>query len=227
MRWLRGIAIVVALAVVGGVLGWYVVIPNWRPPLQPGEQYGLDVSHHQGPIDWPAVADDGISFSYIKASEGGDWTDDMFETNWAQARAAGVRTGAYHFFTLCTDGSKQARQFLRVAPPDPEALPPALDLEFGGNCSARPSRDDLHREVDEFIEIVEQAWNKPVVLYVWHDFELAYGVRQTYGRPLWTRSYPHRPRGEWSVWQLHGYADVHGVTGGVDLNVARMDDLAP
>ena len=225
MRWSRRLAVVAALVVAAGALSWYVVIPNWRPPLQAGEQYGLDVSRHQGEIDWPAVAGDGISFAYIKASEGGDWTDEKFATNWAEAQAAGIRTGAYHFFTLCRDGDDQARQFLRVAPPDPDALPPALDLEFGGNCRERPPNDELHGEVEEFIEIVEDAWSKPVVLYVWHDFERKYEVRETYGRPLWIRSYPQRPRSEWSVWQLHGYANVEGVDGGVDLNVARIEDI--
>jgi lysozyme len=223
---LRTVAAITLVGVAAAAAaGWYLWLPNWRPPLLDGEAYGVDVSHHQGEIDWSAVAADGISFAYIKASEGEDFTDDRFAENWAQARDAGVEVGAYHYFTLCTEGAAQARHFLRVAPPDAAALPPALDLEFGGNCSARPTTADLRREVDAFLRIVEDAWGREVVLYVFHSFERAHQVRATYDRPLWTPSYPRRPRDDWSVWQLHGFARVNGVQGPVDLDVARLTDL--
>lgn len=222
----RFVGLVLVLAVAGAVTFRYVFVPNWRPPLLSGERYGVDISHHQGPIDWPAVAGDGISFAYIKASEGGDFTDDRFAQNWEQARAAGLRTGAYHFFTLCTDGAKQARHFLSVAKPDPDALAPAVDLEFGGNCSERPSRKALHRELDEFLSVVEQAWGREALLYVFHSFEVAHRIRATYDdRPLWIPSYPRRPQGSWAIWQLHGFANVEGITGGVDLDVGRLDEV--
>lgn len=110
-------------------------------------------------------------------------------------------------------------------PPAPDALPPAIDLEFGGNCSGRPSRATLHREVDEFLQIIEAAWDRPAVLYVFHSFEQRYGIREANDRPLWIPSYPRRPRGDWAVWQLHGFARVEGVTGGVDLDVGRLGEL--
>jgi lysozyme len=75
---------------------------------------GIDISHHQGRIDWQAVAADDVAFAYIKASEGGDYIDPAFADNRRRARAAGVKTGAYHFFTLCRNGSDQARHFLTV-----------------------------------------------------------------------------------------------------------------
>lgn len=225
VKWLRVLAITVVVLVAAAAAGWFLWIPNWRPPLQEGEQYGVDISHHQGEVDWQAVAADGIAFTYLKASEGRDFTDERFAENWDEARSAGLQTGAYHYFTLCSDGGDQARHFLRVAAPDPQALPPAVDLEFGGNCSRRPPGDALHAEVAEFIRIVEQAWGRPLVLYVFHSFERAYQVRETYDRPLWIPSYPRRPRGPWAVWQLHGFASVAGVSGGVDLDVGRLSAL--
>lgn len=64
---LAGFLVLVALAPVLATLAW----PHYRPPLRDGETYGLDVSSHQGTIDWPAVSRDGISAAYVKASEGG------------------------------------------------------------------------------------------------------------------------------------------------------------
>src|SRR5919106_2541264 len=71
-------------------LWWFVWVPNWRPPLEQGERYGIDVSAHQDIIDWRRVAADGITFAYIKATEGGDFTDDRFEENWRGAQDTGL-----------------------------------------------------------------------------------------------------------------------------------------
>src|SRR3712207_3808633 len=130
-----GAILLVPLAVAGW---WFVWVRNWRPPLRPGERYGIDVSAHQETIDWPAVAADNIGFAYIKATEGGDFVDRRFASNWREADRAGLDRGAYHFFTLCTDAVAQAANFLRIAPPQPGALAPAVDLELVGNCRRRP-----------------------------------------------------------------------------------------
>lgn len=51
---------------------------------------GIDVSHHQGDIDWQRVAADDVAFAIIKATEGGDHIDDAFATNLSEARAAAL-----------------------------------------------------------------------------------------------------------------------------------------
>jgi hypothetical protein len=53
---------------------WFLWLPNWRPPLREGERYGIDVSAHQGTIDWERVARDGIMFAYVKP-EGCTYSD--------------------------------------------------------------------------------------------------------------------------------------------------------
>jgi lysozyme len=58
---------------------------------------GVDVSHHQGAIDWPAVAASGWAFAVIKATEGTGYVDPALAANRAGARAAGLVTGLYHF----------------------------------------------------------------------------------------------------------------------------------
>jgi lysozyme len=217
--------LVVAFAIVGLVAGiwWFVWVPNWRPPLGEGERYGVDVSAHQDEVDWRKVAGDDIGFAYIKATEGGDFVDRRFEVNWRDSAAAGLDRGAYHFFTLCAPAAAQARNFLSVAAPDPSALPPAIDLELAGNCRSRPNRTDVDRELGTFISIVEEAWGRKVLLYVGDEWEPLYPVRRQLGRPLWHRRFLFRPDvPNWMIWQLHGYARVSGIEGGVDLNVMRV-----
>ena len=217
---------IIVLVVAVGAAAVFAWLSWWRPSLHSDEVYGIDVSHHQGRIDWARVAADDIKFAYIKASEGGDFTDSQFALNWQNSERAGVPRGAYHFFTLCRPGEVQARHFLRVAPPDPAALPPALDLEFGGNCARRPSVAVIRQEVRAFLDIVEKAWRRPVLLYVLDSFDRRYRISATFERPLWRRSLSRPADSDWTVWQLHGFARVGGITGRVDLNVAKARELS-
>jgi lysozyme len=215
-------AAAVLAAVVALAGGWFVWLPNHRPDLQAGERYGVDVSSHQGAIDWPRVAGDGIEFAYVKASEGGDFVDQRFRENWRGAAAAGIDRGAYHFFTLCRSGAEQAENFLRTVPSDPEALPPAVDLELAGNCSQRPDPAFVRHELDSFLDRVERETGRTAVLYVGDDFEGLYPVRDELDRPLWHRRLLVRPTSKgWWIWQVQAHASVDGIQGDVDLNVMR------
>jgi lysozyme len=209
-------------------LVWFVWLPRYRPALVAGEAYGIDVSHHQGEIDWDEVASDGISFVYIKATEGGDLVDDRSEENWVGAGEAGLARGAYHFFTLCRPGTDQADNFPdQLPPPDAVALPPAVDLELTGNCSERPARAQVLAELRAFLEIVEAETGRDTVLYLRQDFDEIYRVDESFDRPLWTFRYLRRPsRDDWTIWQVGGYAYVDGIDGRVDLNVMRQTGAA-
>jgi lysozyme len=108
---------------------------------------GIDVSHHNGVIDWPGAAALGVTFAFAKATEGGDpshssYTDETFATNWQAMLDAGVIRGAYHFIGLPLaatprsqwndDLHRQIDHFLEtVGPLAPGDLPPVLDLENG------------------------------------------------------------------------------------------------
>jgi lysozyme len=202
-------------------IAWFVVLPHYRPSLHRGERLGIDVSAHQGRIDWNRAADDGITFAYIKATEGGDFVDDRFVENWSASTAAGVERGAYHFFTFCRPGVEQADNFLRTVPHDLGALAPAVDLELKGNCQARPDPDSVYRELNAFLARVEASMGKTTVLYVGDDFESHYPVRGNYNRPLWLLNFLRRPDENWTIWQVDGFAHVDGISGDVDLDVMR------
>lgn len=218
--WTFVTAALVVLATLAAVT-WYVALPHYRPPLRPGEDYGIDVSRHQGAIEWSEVRSDDISFAYIKATEGGDLVDVRFSQNWRNAREAGLQRGAYHFFTLCRPGAEQARNFLSTAPPEPHALPPAVDLELGGNCSDRPAPRDLLDQLQVFLRAVEQAWGQQVIIYTNDEFDERYPVRAL-GRKLWEPQHYRRPPGSrWTLWQVTNRAAVDGINGLVDLDIRR------
>ena len=63
-------------------------------------EFGIDVSHHSGCIDWDRVLGDavGVDFVLVKGSEGGTWKDPEFSHNFESSRARRFRTGYYHHF---------------------------------------------------------------------------------------------------------------------------------
>lgn len=220
------LVLIAALATLVAYEGWR----RWRPSEARYPIQGVDVSHHQGVIDWRALKSEGVDFAYIKATEGGDHRDRQFARNWRESAAAGVQRGAYHFFTLCRRGADQARNLLAALPQDPRALPVAIDLEFLGNCRRQLSRAELHRELAAFIGPVEARTGKPVLLYLTEEFDEAYQVSRGLDRPLWLRSLLRQPRfgaQPWTVWQVHSYRRARGVDGPIDWNVARPAFLTP
>lgn len=189
---------------------------------------GVDVSRHQGDIDWKRLAGTDIRFAYIKASEGGDHVDSNFATNWRLAGAAGLKRGAYHFFTLCKSGLEQARNFLSVAPERGE-LPPAVDLEHMNGCRLRSDEiKDVPREIDAYLDAVEGQLGQRPVLYVTREFHDAH-LRGVRGEKFWVRSlfrWPQFRRRDWVFWQHHNGARRAGVSGPVDLDTFRGDARA-
>ncbi len=185
---------------------------------------GVDVSHHQGSIDWGALAASGISFAFMKASEGRDHRDQRFRENWLNAGRAGIARGAYHYFTFCSSGAAQAENFLDAAPPLSESLPPVADVEFAGNCTQRPSTETVRQELAVFLRRLERAYGRKPMLYV---------TRETYRRivsggfrdyPIWIRNVLWKPwlwGRAWTFWQYTDRGTVAGVSGAVDLNVFR------
>mgnify|MGYP001154164207 CR=1 FL=1 len=108
--------------------------------------HGTDVAKYQTNIDWAAAKASGISFAFVKATEGGDRYDENFERHWAGTRAAGIPRGAYHFFYFCRPASEQAQWFIDHVPRERGAMPPVLDMEWNPQsptCKTRPPADTV------------------------------------------------------------------------------------
>lgn len=187
---------------------------------------GIDVSHHQGAIDWQRIAAQNIRFVYLKASEGGDRSDPAFAANRTGAHRAGLAVGAYHYFTLCAPGTAQARNFLAAVPAsDRLDLPPAIDLEYVGNCALRPGAGKLARELKVFIAAIGTRYRAPPVIYSTQRFFDDYldadpafrayplWVRNLYGESAWSRGRSVMFR------QFASHARLDGVRGAVDLDL--------
>src|SRR5829696_2837114 len=94
----------------------------------------IDVSHHNGAIDWPAVAGAGIALAFIKATQGTRFVDPKFRRNRCDAERAGVLVVPYHFLDTA-DPEAQAGHFLAVTGLG-DGQPGMLDWETEAPASA-------------------------------------------------------------------------------------------
>ncbi len=186
---------------------------------------GIDVSRHQNDIDWHSVAASGITFAWIKATEGGDFLDVQFRRNWQLAAAAGVRRGAYHFVTWCRPAQDQAAWFVANVAADPEALPPVLDVEWNPqsrSCARHAPKAEALATMTIILEAMEKAYGKAPVIYAPADFFEEVMGADLARYPLWARSLDGAFTGyagrSWRVRQHSETGAVPGIAGNVDLD---------
>jgi len=182
---------------------------------------GLDVSHWQGTMDWNTAAAAGVTFAFIKATEGTGYTDPQFSANWTNAGAAGIQRGVYHYFKNAQDPIAQANHFLDVASSGGE-LGYAVDCE---DESAPLTPENLKM----FLDRMETLTGKKCIIYTraswWNKYigSQTWTANYTLWVAHWNVSEPTLPTG----WTTYGYwqysASGDGATYGaqsetIDLN---------
>lgn len=187
--------------------------------------HGIDAARYQGMIDWSTARNAGVSFAWLKATEGGDHIDPGFSANAPQARAAGVPVGAYHFYYFCRTPEEQAKWFMQNVPHVPGDLPPVLDIEWNhqSSCKRQPDPQTVRSEMARFVNILNKHYGTLPVIYTTPDFYADNDLGQMRGAEFWLRTVAAHPSerypGEdWSFWQYTGTGVVPGVGGNVDIN---------
>lgn len=221
------LALVAAAAILGGLTllaASGIVWPN-RVFAARYEVRGADVSHHQGLIDWAALAQDDVDFVYIKSTEGSTHVDEAFQDNWDGARSQGLVTGAYHFFSFDSSGAAQARNVIRTVPMAPGMLPPVVDVEaYGRYHDELPDAHSAQPILDDLLARLENHFGRPAIIYTTTSVYEAL-IRDNYpDNPIWIRSVltpaPSLADGrEWTFWQYSNRDHRSGIATYVDMNV--------
>jgi lysozyme len=190
---------------------------------------GFDVSRHQGQIDWTKIDPKRYQFVFIKASEGGDYHDPNFARNWRQARAQGLKVGAYHFFRNCKTGAEQAANFIAQVPKHSDSLAPVIDLEFQWNCP-EVSAEQLQQQIAIMAESLAQHYGQSPLFYTTPNYYRSYihGALQRY--PVWIQDMSRQAIGRdaqpWLFWQYSAQGRIPGIQTAVDLNLFAGDRRA-
>ncbi|HEX3429107.1 MAG TPA: glycoside hydrolase family 25 protein [Candidatus Limnocylindrales bacterium] len=200
---------------------------------------GIDVSHWQGTINWSMVAGAGKAFAIIKATESTDYTDPMYATNHAGAKAAGLWTGAYHFAqpdASANDAVLEADYFVSVINLGARDLIPALDLEQSGSLSVPALQAWVTAwlgEVTAKIGIRPMIYTSPSFwsTHMGNTTALADAGYKTLWVAHWGVASPTVPANNWggrgwTFWQYTSSGSVAGISGRVDLDRYNGTDLA-
>lgn len=192
--------------------------------------HGIDVSKHQGKIDWKRVSrmkKNGIqiSFAFIKATEGITRQDNRFESNWKQSAVNGLLRGAYHFYYPSRDADKQADNFIKTVKLTKGDLPPVVDIELSNG----KSREKICAGLKVFISRLEKQYNTKPIIYTNISFYNKYLKDDFRDYPLWIAGYFDHDRfynefeTPWDFWQHSERGKVDGIKGNVDFNVFKGD----
>lgn len=209
------VALLLVLAAVWAVDHFFT-----SPPYVSEEKYpvrGIDISSHNGMINFDAVYSDGIEFAFLKASEGDTYRDTNFELYYSHATDAGLKLGAYHYFRFDVDGVPQALNFLSAVKDKNLDLGLAIDVESHGNAANVPLSVITER-LTTMIEYLNLKGYR-VTIYTNRDGYYDYIEQDFKGIPLWICSFSNPPiAAEWTFWQFNHRGRVKGISGKVDMN---------
>jgi lysozyme len=197
--------------------------------------HGIDVSKYNGDIDWKAVANAGMRFVFIKATEGLRGVDHLFFQNWTGANDAGIPRGAYFFVDWCTPFDKQVAWFESQVPVVANALPPVIDAEMPPESSACKKTLSPKETVATMLAMIgemEHHYGKRPIIYTTVDFFNAILVNSDLPEyPIWVRSTKYHPSmryndRQWLFWQVSSSSQIAGIHGTVDENAFIGDEKA-
>lgn len=199
---------------------------------------GVDVSAYQADINMNMLKDQNIEFIYIKATEGSAHKDARFAENWKNAEEAGLRSGAYHFFSYDSEGKTQAENFIeQVGPYLKGRLLPVVDVEYYGDKEQNPpEKEAVVRELRAYLELIEQEYGVKPMIYTRSDVYDKYLKGEFDEYKKWMSSL-YTPlnwnyKDDWYIWQYLNRGVLEGYSGGeiyIDLNVLnrekKLEDL--
>lgn len=186
---------------------------------------GIDVSHHQGKIDWNKLSDNNkIGFVYIKATEGSSYKDPMFLTNASKAKESGLLVGAYHFFRMTSSPEEQFRNFKKQIDKIGIDLIPMVDVE----TADKHSRKDVQKNLQTLLDLLEKEYGKKPMIY---------GTNRSYNElcapefnsyPLYIGRYGDNcpvitGKGHYTIWQYTEKGNVDGCDKPIDLCKFHQD----
>ncbi len=190
------------------------------------EIHGIDISHHQGEIDWQELRDNGmidkfpVRFIMIKATEGATKVDENFIENFYQAREHGFTRGAYHFYSVYSAAKDQAEFFIKNVELENGDLPPVLDVEHKPKDQ---TDEEFKQSVQLWLNMVEFHYGVKPIIYTYYKFKMKYlndSIFDSY--PYWIAHYyvdKVEYQGQWKFWQHTDVGKLSGINGYVVFDI--------
>lgn len=193
---------------------------------------GIDVSEFQGFINWDKVKADGIEFAILKLGNiydyDANYKDSKFETNYKNARAQGIKIGAY-IYNYCNtvDTLKKGLEWA-IGKLDGRKLDLPLYLDMEDKDIQGETKASLTEQCNEFAKYVESKgyragvyanvnWLKNELNPNDFDKDISVWVAQYYKECQYT--------GKYDIWQYASNGKVSGISGNCDMNYLYNEDI--
>lgn len=199
---------------------------------------GIDVSNHQGTINWQKVKDSGVQFAYMKATEGDFYTDPYFAGNRKAAQDAGLRVGYYHYFHPEQSIEKQVKLFTdTIGKAEPDSLRLEIDAE-DPSLWRQFTPEQRVQKIEDFCQGVKKALGvtPELIIYCNPSFadDLINNSPALQKYPLFIANYGvdkptvPDPWSKWDFWQYSETGRVPGINGNVDMDLfnGSADELS-
>ncbi|WP_432253963.1 lysozyme [Streptomyces sp. HNM1019] len=173
---------------------------------------GVDVSDHQGSVDWAALWDDNVRFAYVKATESTTYKNPSFASQYNGSFQQGMIRGAYHFaLPDRSSGTRQADFFVANGggwSNDGKTLPPVLDLEYnpyGATCYGLTASQIVNWVGDFTARVKKRTGRQPVIYTTTGWWQTCTGDSAAFAarNPLWLARYAATPGPLPSGWKTH------------------------
>ena len=192
---------------------------------------GIDVSEHNGVLDWAAIKRAGIKFAIIRDGYGVSHVDNQFHANMDGAIAQGLLIGIYHFsYALDAAGAKKEAAFcLKLLEPykDKIVLPVYFDFEYdtvdyAANCGVTLGKSAFNAHTVAFCEAVKSAGYAPGVYYNKDYYNRMVDLNSVGGYSQWYAQYASAPSvTSYDLWQYSSSYTIPGCAGRFDVNVLK------
>lgn len=210
--------------------------------------YGIDVSHHQGTIDWAKVKNDGVDFAILRAGYRGwgisaDGTDgklvkdSKFDYNATNAIKNGVPIGAYFFSQAINEKEaiEEANFMLSTIKNYNITYPVAIDVEYSGAPNNTGRADNVTKEMrtkicDAFLTVIKNAGYTPMIYADKYFASANLDMTKLNSYQFWLAHYtgttqenpfakPSDYKGNYKMWQYTSKGKVNGISTDVDMNI--------
>lgn len=186
---------------------------------------GIDVSRWQKEVDWEQVSQSGVSFAFVKATQGDFRLDPYFARNWEESKRHGIKRGAYHFYKPEAPVLDQVRLFTSTVTMEAGDLPPVLDLEV---TDKSVSPEQLRRDVRIWLEAVTAHYGVRPIIYTGQNFYRRYLKGHFSDYHFWIARYSDvQPEihhtDSWMFWQFTDRGSISGINSAVDINFFAGD----
>jgi lysozyme len=179
--------------------------------------WGVDLSHHQGKVNWDKVEEQKPRFAFLKVTEGSSHLDRKYKKYLKEIRSRNILVGSYHFFSYSSKGKKQAEHFIKHISLEKGDLPPVLDAE---NKRRMPDKSKITKELLAFIETVETALKVKPIIYCTERYYNKYLKGKLSGTyVLWICDFRNEPKSDYHFWQKSDKLDLPGFRSLVDYNI--------